>query len=100
MAVGDATSVFVGTGAATYQPSSGVVISITALMKNGGTATLSMYDGTNSVVILVGVTENVGSPGSSWFFSSMNIIMMLSNAVYLSKSSSDLASYHGIQTEA
>ena len=106
MAIGDAVAVFVGTAASVYQPSSGVEVQISSLVKpsssvgndiniyNGSTA-LEWWNGaginTNTEWDAAGATRNMP----------FNMAVMLTNSMYFQKTgTADRVYLGGVQTNA
>jgi len=99
MAIGDAVAVLLGTGVEAYQPASGVEVQLTAIMRNGATDDLFIYDGTNSVTIMVGQYEpHAPVAGESGAYNSS---IMINNTYYIRKTgTTDFYYSSGVQTGA
>jgi len=101
MAIGDAVAVYLGTGTVNRQPAAGVEEQITAIIKNGLTDAISLYNGTLVQAILVGTVTTRDDPAntSQRGFSDYNTALMITNSLYLRKEgTTDTIAVLGVQT--
>jgi hypothetical protein len=98
MAIGDAIGVFVGTGATTRQPSSGVEEQISGAGRNGTTDQMDLYNGTHNEPLYGANAEPGDVDGCTAGF---NNAVMINNTTYIRKQgSTDILYLSIVQTNA
>ena len=103
MAIGDAVSQFLGTGTATYQPSSGVEVQISGISTVGTTDAFAMYDGSNTSGLLRNDvrTDDRAAATNATYIQAYNMSLMLTNGMYVQKAgTTDRYWIGGVQTNA
>ena len=104
MAIGDAVAVFLGTGAVTRQPSSGVEEKITAVQKDASSGDgIETYDGSDGIFILRNDVRNDQdrSEVAQRFGGDYNVAFMITNTLYLRKpGTTSIIGIFGVQTNA
>lgn len=103
MAIGDAVASMLGTATTNYQPTSGVEVQISVVVKDSQSDSIDIYDGTNNVNMLAAGVETdlaQGNAASSWA-QMYNTSIMLTNTVYLRKQGTTERMYiGGVQTNS
>lgn len=103
MAIGDSVQLLLGTATTNRQPSAGVEEKITALLKDGSTDTIDVYDGTNTIRIWIAADSTYSDRQSSSLagVGGGNLALLITNALYLRKQgSTDKIYVGGVQTNA
>lgn len=103
MSVGDAVAVFMGPGAVNRQPASGVEEQISSFIKNGVVDEITMFDGTNTLHLLIFDVHTTGDGADTSTSRQMvfNTAFMITNSLYLRKpGTTDRVYIGGVQTNA
>jgi ABC-type molybdate transport system substrate-binding protein len=103
MAIGDAVGTFLGNAVGNYQPSSGVEVQLSALVKNGDADAIFMYDGINVQTLLLAAVQTGEAHGdaNSTRQNMFNMAIMMTNSMYIRKTgTTDRMYLGGVQTNA
>ena len=103
MAIGDCYGINMGAEEVSRQPASGVFEEVSAIVKDGGTDAIQLWDGSNSIAIINAANITAGDIIDSIQAGAQpyNMAIKIGNTVYIRKAGTgDVTSVSGVQVDA